>query len=69
MAIAPAVANRPHRLARKRTRQAVLVWCFLAPSLAVFLFYRILPLLWNVVLSFTAWSPLPHRSAAEKRTA
>jgi ABC-type sugar transport system permease subunit len=58
VAIAPAVANRPHRLARKRTRQAVLVWCFLAPSLAVFLFYRILPLLWNVVLSFTAWSPL-----------
>ena len=58
MAIAPAVANRPHRLARKRTRQAVLVWCFLAPSLAVFLLYRILPLLWNVVLSFTAWSPL-----------
>jgi ABC-type sugar transport system permease subunit len=58
VAIAPAVANRPHRLARKRTRQAVLVWCFLAPSLAVFLLYRIIPLLWNVVLSFAAWSPL-----------
>jgi len=58
VAVAPAVAYRPHRLARKRTRQAVLVWCFLAPSLAIFLLYRIIPLLWNVVLSFASWSPL-----------
>ena len=58
MAVAPAVAYRPPRLARKRTRQAVLVWCFLAPSLAIFLLYRIIPLLWNVVLSFADWSPL-----------
>ena len=58
MAAAPAVAYRPHRLALKRTRQAVLVWCFLAPSLAIFLLYRIIPLLWNLALSFADWSPL-----------
>jgi len=34
------------------------VWCLLAPSLAIFLLYRILPLLWNGVLSFEDWSPL-----------
>ena len=43
---------------RKKTRQAALIWCFLAPSLAIFLLYRILPLAWNLVLSFEAWSPL-----------
>lgn len=32
--------------------------CFLAPSLLIFLLYRILPLAWNVVLSFQSWSPL-----------
>ena len=36
----------------------MLVWSFLAPSLLIFLLYRILPLGWNVVLSFQAWSPL-----------
>jgi multiple sugar transport system permease protein len=35
-----------------------LIWAFLAPSLLIFLLYRILPLLWNVVLSFQAWAPL-----------
>ncbi len=51
--------GRPAPFARRRsTRQAVLIWCFLAPSLLIFLLYRILPLLWNVVLSFEAWSPL-----------
>ena len=45
-------------LGRRRTRQAALVACFLAPSLLIFLLYRILPLIWNVVLSFQAWSPL-----------
>ena len=43
---------------RNRTRQAVLVWCFLAPSLAIFLLYRVLPLAWNLILSFQHWSPL-----------
>lgn len=45
-------------LRRTQTRQTMLVWCFLAPSLLIFLLYRILPLAWNVVLSFQAWSPL-----------
>ncbi|OJY65429.1 MAG: hypothetical protein BGP12_19620 [Rhodospirillales bacterium 70-18] len=35
-----------------------MVACFLLPSLAVFLLYRILPLGWNVWLSFQSWSPL-----------
>lgn len=43
---------------RRSTRRAVMIWAFLAPSLLIFLLYRILPLLWNVVLSFEAWSPL-----------
>jgi ABC-type sugar transport system permease subunit len=34
-----------------------MVVCFLLPSLAIFLLYRIVPLFWNVVLSFEAWSP------------
>lgn len=43
---------------RRRTRQAAIAGCFLAPSFAIFLLYRILPLFWNVVLSFERWSPL-----------
>ena len=43
---------------RKRTRELALVACFLAPALAIFFLYRLLPLGWNVVLSFQAWSPL-----------
>jgi len=39
-------------------RQAAVVACFLAPSLLIFVVYRILPLAWNVVLSFEYWSPL-----------
>jgi len=45
-------------LARRRTRQGLLIACFLTPSLLIFLLYRIIPLVWNVVLSFQAWSPL-----------
>lgn len=45
-------------LRTRRARQAGLVACFLTPSLLIFLLYRILPLVWNVVLSFQAWSPL-----------
>ena len=44
--------------ARKSTRKAILIWSFLAPSLVIFLLYRILPLGWNVLLSFQAWSPM-----------
>ncbi len=53
-----AETGRGSFMAKKKTRQAVLIWCFLAPSLLIFLLYRILPLAWNLVLSFQAWSPL-----------
>src|ERR1700730_2984087 len=53
-----AAKRRPTLMGRKSTRKAVLIWSFLAPSLLIFLLYRILPLAWNVVLSFEAWSPL-----------
>jgi ABC-type sugar transport system permease subunit len=43
---------------RKRTRDIALIVCFLLPSLLIFFLYRILPLGWNVVLSFQYWSPL-----------
>ena len=43
---------------RRRTRQAALVVCFLLPSLAIFLLYRVIPLGWNLVLSFQSWSPM-----------
>jgi ABC-type sugar transport system permease subunit len=42
---------------KKQKRELALIWCFLAPSLLVFLLYRIIPLLWNGVLSFQFWSP------------
>ena len=59
MALPAASDRRPTSfLRRTQTRQTMLVWCFLAPSLLIFLLYRILPLAWNVVLSFQAWSPL-----------
>ena len=32
--------------------------CFLLPAMAIFFLYRILPLAWNIWLSFQAWSPL-----------
>jgi multiple sugar transport system permease protein len=50
--------RRPHFAVRKSTRKAILIWSFLAPSLLIFLLYRILPLGWNVLLSFQAWSPM-----------
>jgi multiple sugar transport system permease protein len=43
---------------KHRTRQALLLWCFLAPSLAIFLLYRVIPVVWNLILSFQYWSPL-----------
>lgn len=39
-------------------RRGALIVCFLLPSLAIFVLYRIVPLIWNVVLSFEAWSPM-----------
>lgn len=40
-----------------RSRELLLTWVFLAPSLAIFILYRIIPLIWNGVLSFQFWSP------------
>ncbi len=59
MAMSAAPERRRTSFLRKATtRQAILVWCFLLPSLLIFLLYRILPLAWNILLSFQAWSPL-----------
>ncbi|MBZ8134954.1 carbohydrate ABC transporter permease [Afifella sp. IM 167] len=60
---APALEGRRRGLAglipgsRKRSRDLALIWLFLAPSLAIFAIYRIVPLIWNAVLSFQFWSP------------
>jgi len=54
----PLASSRASRWATQRHRQLLLVACFLLPSLVVFVLYRIVPLGWNVVLSFEAWSPL-----------
>ena len=43
---------------QRRNRSLALIACFLLPSLAIFLLYRILPLGWNAWLSVHAWSPL-----------
>jgi ABC-type sugar transport system permease subunit len=43
---------------RRQWNRAMLIACFLLPSLAIFFLYRILPLGWNVWLSFQSWSPL-----------
>ncbi len=43
---------------RQRNRQLTLIVCFLLPSLIIFFLYRLLPLGWNVILSFQSWSPL-----------
>tara|TARA_R110000868_G_scaffold72162_29_gene210580 strand:+ start:2791 stop:3699 length:909 start_codon:yes stop_codon:yes gene_type:complete len=44
-------------LKTKRSREMTFVWMLLLPALAVYLFYRVIPLLWNVVLSFSFWAP------------
>lgn len=44
-------------LARKRHREYLLVWLLLLPALAIFGLYRVIPLLWNGVLSLQFWSP------------
>lgn len=43
-------------LQQKKTRESLLIVLFLAPSLCIFLLYRIIPVLWNFVLSFQEWS-------------
>jgi ABC-type sugar transport system permease subunit len=47
---------RRARAGARRRREMLLVWVFLLPSLAVFLLYRILPLVWNAVLSAQQFS-------------
>jgi ABC-type sugar transport system permease subunit len=42
---------------KKKTRELLLIWLFITPSLAIFLLYRIIPLFWNGLLSFQFWSP------------
>lgn len=44
-------------ITRRKTRERLLVWFLLAPSLIIFTLYRIIPLAWNGVLSFQFWSP------------
>jgi ABC-type sugar transport system permease subunit len=44
-------------LARKRHREYLLVWLLLLPALVIFALYRVIPLLWNAVLSLQFWSP------------
>jgi multiple sugar transport system permease protein len=51
-----AVGLRTYARGAKRRRELLLVWVFLLPSLTVFFLYRILPLLWNVALSFQQFS-------------
>jgi ABC-type sugar transport system permease subunit len=56
----PALAGARPRAARagaKRRRETALVWLLLAPAVAVFLLYRVIPLGWNAVLSLQDWSP------------
>lgn len=48
-------SRRP--LLNKRGRDLTLIWAFLIPSLVIFALYRIVPLIWNMVLSFQFWSP------------
>ena len=65
MAVAvDSVRPRARARIRHRTRRALLFWCFLAPSLAIFLLYRIIPVVWNLVLSFQYWSPLKEAEPA-----
>ena len=42
---------------RRRHRHLIFVWALLVPALAVFLLFRIIPLGWNLVLSFQYWAP------------
>ncbi len=55
--MATLAATRPGFFGREHVRRSVMIWCLLAPSLAIFFAYRILPLAWNVLLSFEEWSP------------
>jgi len=51
--IRPRIAIRP-----RPGQRGLIIACFLAPSLGIFLLYRVAPLFWNLWLSFEFWSPL-----------
>jgi multiple sugar transport system permease protein len=55
---APAIRPRGGLFARRRHRELFLIWLLLAPALAIFLVFRVIPLLWNLALSFQFWSPM-----------
>jgi multiple sugar transport system permease protein len=57
-AAAGAARSRPGLFARRRHRELLLIWLLLAPALAIFLVFRVVPLLWNLALSFQFWSPM-----------
>jgi ABC-type sugar transport system permease subunit len=42
---------------RKRTAEITFVWVLLIPALTIYLCYRVIPLVWNIVLSFSFWRP------------
>jgi multiple sugar transport system permease protein len=50
----PSPPRRGPALFRRRN---LLIAAFLAPSLLIFLLYRVVPLGWNALLSFQRWSP------------
>jgi ABC-type sugar transport system permease subunit len=58
LSLPPGEGLRTNWLGRRRTRQGALIACFLLPSLAIFVLYRIIPLFWNLALSFESWSPM-----------
>ena len=48
---------------KKRSRELLLIGFFLTPALLVLFVYRILPLFWNLALSFLHWAPASRRSS------
>jgi ABC-type sugar transport system permease subunit len=56
-AVARAAPKARGLLRKKRHREFALIWAFLIPALAIFLMFRVVPLIWNLVLSFQFWSP------------
>lgn len=42
-------------IGQRRTRILLMIYLFLFPSLAIFLLYRITPIIWNFFLSFYEW--------------
>jgi len=51
-------APRRRLVHRRRHRELLLIWLMLLPALAIFMTFRVVPLVWNGVLSFQFWSPM-----------